>query len=105
MAATPSPLARRPTKLRERIYRLLLRQPSRAWTIQQITDALAAGGGASVDTVRAVLYVLLADNIMATQAGQRTMTLRLTTDGIPALHAIMTTWSTRSTPKQPTRLT
>jgi hypothetical protein len=101
MAATPSSLAMRRTQPRERIYTLLLGQPRGSWTVRQVTNALAGRGGPSADTVRAVLYVLLADNIMVTMSGQRTLSLRLTTDGIAALQAIMTTWSTRSSRRQP----
>jgi len=101
MAATPSSLAMRRTQPRERIYTLLLGQPRGSWTVSQVTNALAGRGGPSADTVRAVLYVLLADNIMVTMSGQRTLSLRLTTDGIAALQAIMTTWSTRSSRRQP----
>ena len=100
MAAIPSSLAKRFTQLRERIYRLLLGDPRRAWTVRQVTLALADGGRASADTVRAVLYVLLADNIMVTVSGRRTLTLRLTADGIAALQDIMTTWSTGSSSRQ-----
>jgi len=101
MAATPSSLAMRRTQPRERIYTLLLGQPRGSWTVRQVTNALAGRGGPSADTVRAVLYVLLADNIMVTISGQPTPSLRLTTDGIAALQAIMTTWSTRSSRRQP----
>ena len=101
MAATPSSLAMRRTQPRERIYTLLLGQPRGSWTVRQVTNALAGRGGPSADTVRAVLYVLLADHIMVTMSGQRTLSLRLTTDGIAALQAIMTTWSTRSSRRQP----
>jgi len=101
MAATPSSLAMRRTQPRERIYTLLLGQPRGSWTVRQVTNALAGRGGPSADTVRAVLYVLLADNIMVTISGQQTPSLRLTTDGIAALQAIMTTWSTRSSRRQP----
>jgi hypothetical protein len=100
MAATPSSSAMRPTPIRERIYSLLLSEPGRKWTIRQVTDSLASGGGVSTDMVRPVLYVLLADRIMVAQSGQRTLTLKLTTDGIVALQTIMYTWSTRSSRTQ-----
>jgi hypothetical protein len=92
MAATPSSLAMRRTAIRERIYTLLLSQPRKVWTVRQVTDALASGGRVSDDMVRPVLYVLLADHIMAAVSGSRALTLTLSADGVAALRAIMTNW-------------
>jgi len=87
MAATPSSLAMRRTAIRERIYTLLLSQPRKVWTVRQVTDALASGGRVSDDMVRPVLYVLLADHIMAAVSGSRALTLTLSADGVEQLRS------------------
>jgi len=93
-SARLSLLARRRTAIRELVYRLLVRSPTRSWTVAQLAREL----GTTNDRVRSVLYVLLADNAVVTVPGQRQLTMALTENGEQSLRWVLARWRPQPSP-------
>jgi hypothetical protein len=100
VARNPSSRPMRHTTLRQRIYIILTDTPTRSWTIAQVIDALAQGGEAHHDAVRAILLALLDEHIMMITGSPRTLALKLTPEGIGAVRAVPTTWAPASAHKR-----
>jgi hypothetical protein len=92
MTARLSPLARRRTPLRESVYGLLVRQPTRSWTVAALCGELDGGSRTCRDRVRAVLYVLLADDALTTVRGHSAFTVALNEQGETALRTLLAGW-------------
>jgi hypothetical protein len=90
--------------LRESIYALLVRSPTKSWTVRDLCGELGDGTRAFNDRVREVLYVLLADEALMTVAGHRSLTVALTEAGETALRSLVAGWNGRphnNTPARP----
>jgi hypothetical protein len=80
----------RHTPTRERIYRVLLGQPHREWTVRTLTAT--AGTGISASAVRDTIYLLVAAAAMTVLPGNQALTVRLTADGLTRLQSIDKDW-------------
>jgi hypothetical protein len=80
----------RHTPTRERIYRVLLSDPLREWTVRTLTAT--AGTGISASAVRDTIYLLVAAAALTVVPGNQVITVRLTADGLMRLRSIDTNW-------------
>src|SRR5215471_13238863 len=82
---TLSPLTARRNATREAIYACLLADPRRPWTVNDVLGAMMPGRRPASGAIRSTIYVLLNDRVMARVPFQRTMTARLTPEGVRLL--------------------
>ena len=75
---------------RRAIYAHLLKDISREWTVATLTASLTRS--ATGESVRATLYVLIADGLMIEIPGHHAITARLTPDGADALKRLVHAW-------------
>jgi Fe2+ or Zn2+ uptake regulation protein len=71
----------RPTSARRRIYRALVEQPGRHWTVRTLTSALALHASVKETAVRDTINLLLSLRFLDLVPYQRAMTVSLTTTG------------------------
>ena len=88
-----SALARRRTPVRESVYTLLVHPPVRPWTVGELFEELDGTRPQRPDSVRDVLYVLLADGALTTVRGTRALTTALTPPGEVALRGLLWSWT------------
>ncbi|MBV1855989.1 hypothetical protein [Catellatospora tritici] len=89
MISIATPLLRLHSRVRERIYRTLLADPERAWTVRELTTALP---GVTVDGVRSTLYLLHGERLMESVPYQRAATFRLVPGADRALARTLSRW-------------
>ncbi|GAA1396736.1 hypothetical protein ACFQZ4_11895 [Catellatospora coxensis] len=76
---------------REQIYRALLAHPARDWRVSQLAEEIP---DVSVEAVRTTLYLLLGDRLVEAVPHQRSLTLRLTSEGRSTIEEITRRWTT-----------
>jgi hypothetical protein len=72
------------------IYRVLLGDPHREWTVRTLTAM--AGTGTSASAVRDTIYLLVAAAAMTVVPGNQVITVRLTADGLMHPKSIDKDW-------------
>lgn len=87
-----SHLTMRFTPERAALYRRLVGDPHREWTIRDLTAAITPGGS-DTGPVRATVYTLLNERVVARVAFQRRFTVSLTVEGSTLLRALLQEWS------------
>ena len=88
-----SGLARRRNPVRESVYRLLVGPPLRPWTVGELFREMDDARPQRPDSVREVVYVLMADGALTRVRGSRTLTMALTAPGEVALRNLLGCWS------------
>jgi hypothetical protein len=95
----PSHLLMVHSAAREQVFRLLVSQPDRDWTVSAVAELLP---GVSVDSVRTTLHLLMGDRLMDIVRFQRSLTLRLNSGGLTMVLAILRSWNIEAASLTPT---
>ncbi|GIG01953.1 hypothetical protein [Catellatospora citrea] len=75
---------------RQQIYKVLLAEPGRAWTIRELAGSLP---DVSVEAVTATLHLMLGERLMNQVHHARGLTLQLNNEGRTTIEQIVQGWS------------
>ena len=89
-----SPLSRKYSPSRRRVYVLLVVTEGQPWTIGELVVALARLGPTSSELVRSTLFMLAADRIVRVVPRGTGLTFVLTVAGAGQIRSILRSWQT-----------